>query len=107
MSGMEAVSFKVRLGGDFPLGDESSRRNTLAVRSQGTEARYLTVIESYENESMIKSVTAKSANELVVELTDSRTQEIAISELDGENNQLKVSVKELVNDKVVREEQTH
>ena len=101
------VGFKAKLGGDFPLGDESSRRKTLAVRSRGNEARYLTVIEPYESESMIKSVTATSANDLVVELVDGRVQEISISELDGENNQLKVSVKELVNGKVVREEQTN
>lgn len=60
LSSMDAVSFKAKLGGDFPLGDESSRRKTLAVRSRGNEARYLSVIEPYENESMIKSVTATS-----------------------------------------------
>ena len=43
----------------------------------------------------------------MVELVDGRVQEISISELDGENNQLKVSVKELANGKVVREEQTN
>ena len=107
VSGMDVVGFKAKLGGDFPLGNESSRRKTLAVRSRGNEARYLTVIEPYESESMIKSVTATSANDLVVELVDGRVQEISISELDGENNQLKVSVKELVNGKVVREEQTN
>lgn len=94
---MGAVGFKAKLGGDFPLGDESQRRKTMAVRSTGIETRYLSVVEPYETESMIKSVKAKSANELVVELTDGRIQEITISELAGETGEAKVVVRELVN----------
>ncbi len=104
LSGVEAVSFKAKLGGDFPLGDEASRRKTLAVRSEGRETRYLSVIEPYENQSVIKSVTAKNENELVVELVDGRIQEIFISGLEGDGKNLKVSVKELLNGEVIREE---
>jgi len=107
LSGIDAVGFKAKLGGDFPLGDESSRRKTMAVRSKGKDARYLSVIEPYENESVIKSVKAKSANELEVELKDGRIQEITISDFDSEPNQIKVSVRELLKGKVLREEQTH
>jgi hypothetical protein len=106
LSGLDVVAFKARIGGDFPLGDESQRRKTMAVRSTGTEARFLTVIEPYETESIIKSVTAPSANELVVELIDGRRQEITISELDGETGEAKVAVKELVNGTLVREEKS-
>jgi hypothetical protein len=103
---IEAVSFKAKLGGDFPLGDESSRRKTLAVRSKGKQARYLSVIEPYKTESVIKSVTAQSANELIVELLDGRVQEITFSGLENNNGEVKVAVKELVNGITVREEQT-
>ena len=107
LSGIEVDSFKAKIGGDFPLGDESSRRKTLAARTRGRETRYLSVIEPYENESVIKSVNAKSANELIVELKDGRTQEITISDFDTDTSQTKVSVTELLNGNVLRQEQTH
>jgi hypothetical protein len=106
LSGMDVVGFKATVGGDFPMGDETQRRKTMAVRSTGTDARFLSVIEPYETDSVIKSVTAKSASELVVELTDGRVQEITIAELDGETGEAKVSVRELKNGRLVREEQS-
>jgi len=38
---------------------------------------------------------------------DGRVQEITISDMDSQTNQIKVSVRELLNGKVVREEHTH
>lgn len=107
LSGLDVVRFQAKIGGDFPLGDESSRRKTLAVRSTGKEARYLSVIEPYENRSVIKSVTAKSANELIVELTDGRIQEIFISGFEGNGENIKVLTKEFINGNLVREEQSN
>ncbi|MDW7691192.1 alginate lyase family protein [Flammeovirgaceae bacterium SG7u.111] len=106
LSGVEAVAFKAKLGGDFPLGNEASRRKTLAVRSNGKEARYLSVIEPYESGSVIKSVKAKSANELVVELKDGRVQELKISDLEGDGENIKASVTELKDGEVIRQEKT-
>ncbi|MEI6891544.1 MAG: alginate lyase family protein [Pontiella sp.] len=106
LSGVAAVSFQARFGGDFPLGNESQRRKTMAVRSIGTEARFLSVVEPYETESVIKSVKATSANELVVELTDGRIQEITITALDSETGAAKVSVREWHNGKLLREEKS-
>ncbi|EOR93927.1 hypothetical protein ADIARSV_2920 [Arcticibacter svalbardensis MN12-7] len=107
LSGLNAVSFKAKLGGDFPLGDESARRKTIAVRSKGKDAHYLSVIEPYETKSVIKSVTAKSATVLVVELLDGRVQEITLSGFDGDGKSMQVSTKEFVNGSLVREENTH
>ena len=107
LSGMDVVAFKAKLGGDFPMGDETSRLKTMAVRSHGKKARYLSVIEPYESESMVKSVTATSANELVVELIDGRVQEITISDIENETNPIKISVQEQVNGKLVRQEKTY
>ena len=106
LSGIDVLTFKAKIGGDFPLGDESARRKTMAVRSYGKDTRYLSVLEPYEKVSSIKSVSAINANELVVELTDGRIQEITIFDLDSETNEIRVSVKELVNGVVIREEQT-
>ncbi|SHJ76891.1 Alginate lyase [Reichenbachiella agariperforans] len=104
LSGMDVVAFKAKIGGDFPLGDETPRRKTLAVRSEGKEARYLSVIEPFESESMIKSVRAKSEKELEVVLKDGRVQRILIENLEGEGTDIKVSTQEYINGELVREE---
>jgi len=49
LAGKNAVRFKATLGADYPFGDESDRRKIYAIRSKGTDARFLTVIEPYEN----------------------------------------------------------
>jgi len=51
LAGKDAVRFKATLGGDFPFGDESESRKVYAIRSTGTEARFITVLEPYENEA--------------------------------------------------------
>jgi hypothetical protein len=88
------------------MGDEAQRRKTMAVRSEGPEARFISVIEPYETESVIKSVTAKSANELTIELIDGRVQEIMMTELDSETGEANIAVRELKNGTVIREEKT-
>lgn len=104
LSGMEVVRFEAKVGGDFPLGDEASRLKNMAVRSYGKEARYLSVIEPYESKSVIKSVHAKSPNELEVELLDGRVQKISISGM--ENGQTVVETQEFKEDKLIRSETT-
>jgi hypothetical protein len=106
LSGLKAVAFKATIGGDFPLGDEAQRRKTMAVRSTGKDTRYLSVIEPYESESMVKSVTAESADELVVELTDGRVQEIVIAGFEGAGNGIRISVRETRNGEWIRGETT-
>ncbi|MEN8661027.1 MAG: hypothetical protein ABF330_00880, partial [Lentimonas sp.] len=105
LNDFEVVSFKATLGGDYPLGDETQRRKTMAVRSQGKQARFLSVVEPYEKESVVKSVTAKSADELIVELTDGRVQEISIEGF--ETDDVKISVRETRDGELVREEMTN
>ncbi len=104
IAGMDVVRFEAIIGSDFPLGDETARRKTINVRSKGKKARFLSVIEPYESESMIKSVTAESASDLLVELSDGRTQRIHISGLEGDGKKIEVSTREFVNGKLVRSE---
>lgn len=105
LTGLDAVRFEAKIGGDFPLGDESSRLKSMAVRTRGKQARYLSVIEPYESTSLIKSVEAPNENELTVTLTDGRVQKITISNLESPDGKIQVSVKEFKNGKLVREEQ--
>lgn len=105
LSELDAVSFKAKLGGDFPMGDETQRLKSMAVRTHGTEARFLSIVEPYENESMIESVTAPNANELIVKLTDGRTQQIKFQGM--ESGDVQVAVSEMQNGEVIREEATH
>jgi hypothetical protein len=106
LSKLSAVRFKTVLGSDYPLGNEAARRKTFAVRSKGKTARYLTVLEPFETESVIQSVEATDANHLKVKLKDGRIQEITITGFEAEKGQTKVSVKELKDGKVIREEVT-
>ncbi|WP_141675478.1 COG1470 family protein [Formosa haliotis] len=107
LNGLDVARFEAKIGGDFPLGDEASRLKSMAVRSKGKQARYLSVIEPYEKESLVKSVEAKNESELTVTLTDGRVQELKIENIDAEDGKVKVSVKEYKNGKLVREEQTN
>lgn len=95
LSGLKAVRFKGVLGGDFPRGDETQRRKTVAVRTVGTQARFLTLIEPYEEKTVVKSATASGPDTLRVELVDGRTQEIAIRNMEGTGRDLRVEIREL------------
>ena len=106
LSNVKAVTFKAVLGSDYPLGDETARRKTYSVRTKGKEARYLTVIEPYESKSVIKKVSASSADKLEVELTDGRIQEIIFKNMDGDSSKVQLSIVEIKNNKVLRKEST-
>lgn len=104
---LNAVRFKAVLGGDFPLGDESQRRKTVAFGVKGKEARFLSLIEPFEDKRMVRSVVALSADMLRVELMDGRVQEISIEQFEGAGNDVKVKIRELKEGKEVRTEITH
>lgn len=104
LAGLNAARFKSFVGGDYPLGDETWRRKSLSFRSKGKQARFLTVIEPFENEAVVKSVTADSANSLTVELTDGRTHVIHVNGL-AEGSDLTASIKEYKDGALVEEEQ--
>lgn len=80
LGGLRAVRLRVAIGGDYPIGDESTRRRTLAIRQNGTEANFVTVIEQYERESAIKSISGDT-DCLVVVLADGRTQRLGIGDI--------------------------
>lgn len=106
LSGLDVEKFVTRIGGDYPLGDETSRRKTMGVRTEGKKTTYISVIEPYEGASFVKEVRAKSASVLEVELMDGRVQEITIQGLEGVDTPIQVEVKEHKNGKLLREEKT-
>ncbi|WP_460555278.1 COG1470 family protein [Hymenobacter daeguensis] len=106
LAGQNAVRFRATLGGDFPFGPEAARRKIYASRATGLQARFLTVLEPYENKAMVKSATAISADELRVELADGRVQTIRIGELEGDGKTVRVSISETRQGRTVRSEST-
>jgi hypothetical protein len=106
LSGVDAVRFKAVLGSDYPLGPETQRRKVFAVRSQGKEARFLTVIEPYETAAMVQSAEALGPDKLRVTLTDGRVQEMSIQNFTGAGKDIGVSITESRDGNVVRSEQT-
>ena len=106
LRGLGAVTLKAQLGGDYPFGDERWRRKTLSVRTRGTEARYLTVIEAYEAKAMVKKVEASGPDRITVELADGRVQELVIRGLEGSGAGVSVALTESKDGQVIRKEIT-
>lgn len=92
LAGMDAMRFKATLGGDFPLGNESGLRKTYSIRSHGTQARFLTLIEPHAAASVIKRAVATDADHLRVELTDGNVQTITIQKFDGDGKNIHVEM---------------
>lgn len=103
LTGLDAVRFKAYVGGDYPIGDETWRRKSLSFRTTGKQAQYLTVIEPFENENVVKKVTANSPNEVTVELEDGRKHVVKIQGLENDAA-IQVSIQEFKNGKLIREE---
>jgi len=107
LSNVDAARFKATLGGDYPLGDESQRRKVTAIRApQGSQARFLTIIEPYEDKPVIKSAVALSEDKLRVELNDGRVQEITLKHFDGSGKDIAAELVETKDGKLLREEST-
>ena len=107
LSGVNAVRFKATLGSDYPLGNEAQRRKVYAIRAaNGDEARFLTVIEPYEDKALVKSAVAVNADKLRVELTDGRVQEITLKNFDGSGKDIEAHIVESKDGQVLRQEST-
>ncbi len=103
LKGLKAVRFKASVGGDYPLGDESQRRKSLSFRTTGKQTQYLTVIEPFEKESLVKKVTATSPTELTVELKDGRTHKLKLNGLEAGKN-FRIEVQEFKNGELIHTE---
>jgi hypothetical protein len=104
LAGADHARFQAILGADYPLGDESKRRRVFASRIQGNEARFLTIIEPFENVPMVKSASANAADQVRVVLEDGRVQEMRFKNLDQSEGRIAVELSESKNGKVLRSE---
>jgi len=106
LRGLGATRFRAVIGGDYPLGDEAPRRKTYAIRTEGTHARFLTLIEPFEDRRTVGRVEALDANRLRVELFDGRMHEITIDNFEGSGEDIRISLIETRNGLLVRSEAT-
>jgi hypothetical protein len=108
LENLGAVRFKATLGSDYPPGPEAQRRKVYAVRSpSGTDSsRFLTIIEPYEDQPVVKNATALGADRLRVELADGRVQEITLGGLEGDGQDISARCTESKGGAVIREENT-
>lgn len=104
LEGLRASRFMAVIGGDYPLGDEEAQRKSVSLRTRGTETRYVSVIELYEEKPTIASAEAAEAGLIRVRLADGRVQEIAMPNLDGDGSRISASIKETLGDAVIRQE---
>ena len=70
---------------------------------KGRYARFITVIEPYEAEPVVKSAKALSESEVRVELMDGRVQRILIDDFDGK---LGIDMVETKDGREIRHEST-
>ena len=99
LEGLDATRFRTAFGFDYPTGDDvlKYQRNVYGARSKGRSARFLTLIEPFEKESMVVAVHAPSADRLPVELHNGIVEEIEILGLEGDGSEIEVSLFEELN----------
>ncbi len=104
ISKLNAVKFVSEIGGDYPVGDESRRRRFAAQVKHERSSRFISILEPYTDRKMIKDIKFESYDRIKVELNDGRIQAIIVSELDGDGNDVSVTVEEYIGNKKVRSE---
>jgi len=70
----------------------------LLARTTGRQAKFLSIVEPYRDKPLIRTVAAVDANQVRVELTDGRVQELLITSLDGDGQQLRITLTETAPD---------
>ena len=96
--------------GDFPVPSwekaktDENRRHTLMFRTEGKQARYLTIIEPYKDNAIIKNAEAFGPDSLRVELADGREQTVEIKNFEGDGNNIIVTITESKDGQTQRQE---
>jgi hypothetical protein len=77
-TGQKPMQFGTVVGGDFPLGEETQNRRFYAVCQKASKARFITVLEPYEENRLISFVTAVTEDEINIKLADGRRHNIKL-----------------------------
>ena len=80
-------------------------RRTLLLRHRGSEARFLTVLEPFQDSAAIRQVRASGPDRVEVSLADGRMHSIELSGLEA-GTDLRVSLREHRGGALIREETT-
>ncbi len=104
LSGLNAVRFVSDIGGDYPVGDESQRRRFAAQYKHERSSRFISVLEPYTDRKMISNIEFETYDMIRIELNDGRTQLIRVTELDGDGDDVSVTVTEYCGGTEVRTE---
>lgn len=96
LSGLRAMRFKAVIGGDYPLGPAMDHRKTVSIRSRGSAAEFITLIEPYEKDSVVAKARS-DGRRIEVELKDGRMQVIALDQMDGDGINVQVEFSEYRN----------
>jgi hypothetical protein len=102
LSGLNAVRFIGLIGADAFPGDEEQRRMTYGVRSRGVVGRFITVVEPFEKEAVIESVSADDENTVKVHLRDGRVQLITVRHIDKAD--VSIAISEYRDGQLIRQE---
>lgn len=79
----EGARLRACVGVDAFAGDESRKRKTYAVRTEGVKARFVTVIEPYEAEPVVREVVSVDENTVKVVLADGRVQTLSVENMES------------------------
>ncbi|GHV01590.1 hypothetical protein FACS189485_00240 [Spirochaetia bacterium] len=97
LDGLDARRFEACIGGGYPPGNEDQLRKWHAVRVHGKSARFISMLEPFENRRIIASAEAKDADTIAVTLADGRVQQISIAGIEDEKPDIGVVFTELRN----------
>ncbi len=105
LEGLEAEYFDSFVGADYPIGSEEDIRKSIFFRSFGKEARFTTLLELYESQSLIQEIEEAGPDRLAVRLKDGRKQIITVYGLE-QDTETQVRIEEYKDGKLVRQEST-
>ncbi|MCP4192293.1 MAG: hypothetical protein GY768_16905 [Planctomycetaceae bacterium] len=108
LKSLNAKTLHVTIGADYPYGTEKLKehRYVHGSRVKGRWARFLTVIEAYQDSTRVKHVKASSANQLKVQLADGTEQELLIQGFEGNGSNIAITLTESKDGKLIRTEST-
>ena len=102
---LDTARFVTNLAVEGRIRDMTAMRRTLLLSQHGTEARFLTVLEPFQDSAAIRQVRASGPDRVEVSLADGRMHSIELTGLEA-GTDLRVSLREHRGGALIREETT-